>query len=99
MTMSRNFAIGMIVAVIGGALAGQQPAAPAAGGPQPQQGGAQGGRGRGGQTAGGAQGARGGGGGRGTATNPADTYGTADTLFTMPEAGQGGGAGDPTAEQ
>jgi hypothetical protein len=26
-------------------------------------------------------------------------FGTANTLYTMPEAGQGGGAGDPTAEQ
>jgi metallo-beta-lactamase class B len=29
----------------------------------------------------------------------ANTFGTTDTLYTMPEAGQGGGAGDPTAEQ
>ena len=41
------------------------------------------------------------GGRRGAAppTNPADTFGTTDTLFTMPEAGQGSAANDPTAEQ
>jgi metallo-beta-lactamase class B len=94
--MRRNFILGMLVAVIVGVAAAQQAPAPAGGG---QQGAAQGGRGRGGPGAGAAQGARAGGGGRGTASNPADTYGTADTLFTMPEAGQGGGANDPTAEQ
>jgi len=40
------------------------------------------------------------GGQRGNAIgDPANTFGTSDTLYTMPEAGQGGGAGDPTAEQ
>ncbi len=28
-----------------------------------------------------------------------ENFGTTDTLYTMPEAGQGGGAGDPTPEQ
>jgi len=37
-------------------------------------------------------------GGRG-AVPTSGGFGTADTLYTMPEAGQGGGAGDPTAEQ
>lgn len=31
--------------------------------------------------------------------SPNGGFGTMNTLFTMPEAGQGGGAGDPTAEQ
>jgi len=86
--MRRNLILAVLVAAIGGVLSAQQGGTPAGG---PQQGTAQGGRGRGG-----------GGAGRGAAatpTNPADTYGTADTLYTMPEAGQGGGAGDPTAEQ
>jgi metallo-beta-lactamase class B len=51
---------------------------------------------------GGAQAAPGRGGGQrgaATPTNPADTFGTTDTLFTMPEAGQGSAANDPTAEQ
>jgi len=86
--MRRNLILGMLVAVGVGALAAQTPAPPAGGAPQ---GGAPGGRGRGGAQ-GGAQGAP-------QAPNQADTYGTANTLFTMPEAGQGGGAGDPTAEQ
>jgi metallo-beta-lactamase class B len=49
-----------------------------------------------------AQGGRGAGGGRqggAPADNPAGGFGTQNTLYTMPEAGQGGGAGDPTAEQ
>ena len=36
--------------------------------------------------------------GRGAAPDPGG-FGTSNTLYTMPEAGQGGGAGDPTAEQ
>lgn len=42
-----------------------------------------------------AQGRQGGRGGGGAAAQPP----AANTLYTMPEAGQGGGAGDPTAEQ
>jgi len=39
--------------------------------------------------------------GRGSAAGDASAggFGTTETLYTMPEAGQGGGAGDPTAEQ
>ena len=50
----------------------------------------------------GAQGPGGRGAGRGGAgRGQTDTggFGTTNTLFSMPEAGQGGGAGDPTAEQ
>ena len=43
-------------------------------------------------------GGRQGGGGRGSAPDTGG-YGTSNTLYAMPEAGQGGGAGDPTAEQ
>ncbi|MEO8483019.1 MAG: MBL fold metallo-hydrolase [Acidobacteriota bacterium] len=54
------------------------------------------------QTGGARQGAAGGGrqggGGRGAAPEPGG-YGTSNTLYTMPEAGQGGGAGDPTPDQ
>ena len=50
-----------------------------------------------------AQGGRGAGGGArqggAPADNPTGGFGTQNTLYTMPEAGQGGGAGDPTAEQ
>ena len=84
--MRRNLILGMLFALCVGVAAAQQAPAPAGGG---QQGAAQGGRGRG-QGGGAGQGARGGGGGGAAVTNPADTYGTADTLFTMPEAGQGG---------
>jgi len=51
-------------------------------------------QGRGGQAPGARQG------GAGPAPDAAaGGFGTSNTLFTMPEAGQGGGAGDPTAEQ
>ena len=51
-----------------------------------------------------AQGRQGGRGGPGVAggapgDNAAGGFGSQNTLYTMPEAGQGGGAGDPTAEQ
>jgi metallo-beta-lactamase class B len=43
---------------------------------------------------------RGGGrGGGGAPQAPVEGFGTADTLFSMPEAGQGNGANDPTPEQ
>ncbi|MCC6987886.1 MAG: hypothetical protein IT181_02740 [Acidobacteria bacterium] len=68
-------------------------------GPQP----AGGGRAGGPQAGAPAQGARGGGGGRagggGGGAPAAPGFGTTDTLFSMPEAGQGSGAADPTAEQ
>jgi metallo-beta-lactamase class B len=77
------------VAVSVALVAGQQGPAPRGG----REGGAapaEGARGSGGGPAG-----RGGGGGAGGASG----FGTADTLFHMPEAGQGSGANDPTAEQ
>lgn len=77
------FAVGAAVALA--AQAGPQPTAGRQGG-VPAAAPAQGGRAGGG--------ARGGGG-------AADTggFGTTNTLYSMPEAGQGGGAGDPTPEQ
>lgn len=45
------------------------------------------------------QGRGGGRGGGGGGDNTAGGFGTQNTLYTMPEAGQGGGAGDPTAAQ
>src|SRR4030095_11338145 len=87
-TMRRNLMLGMMLAVSAAvaALIAQSSQTPPPGGGG--QGGAQAAPGRGGGQRGAA-----------TPTNPADTFGTTDTLFTMPEAGQGSAANDPTAEQ
>ena len=84
--------VALFMATVLTAQQGQAPAGGARGGGQ----GAGQGRGGGGQGAGQGQGARAGGGGGNQA--PADGFGTTNTLFTMPEAGQGSGANDPSAE-
>ena len=79
-----------VAVALGAALVSAQGAGQ--GGAAQGQGGAR--QGGGGRQGGGA----GGGGGRGAAPDTGG-FGTSNTLYTMPEAGQGGGAGDPTAEQ
>ena len=83
--MRRNVTTAVVVAIFMAAVLGaQQGQAPAGGG-----------RGGGGAQ-GAAQGGRAGGGGANQA--PADGFGTTNTLFTMPESGQGSGANDPSPE-
>lgn len=93
--MKRVLAAGVCAFFGATLLLAQGTAAPPAGqGGGARQGGAagrQGGGARQGGAAGAPQGA-----GRGSA-DPG--FGTTNTLYTMPEAGAGGGAGDPTAEQ
>src|SRR5436190_17256679 len=78
-----NMLVGLFVAVSVALAAQSTPTSPQAG---PPRAGGPGTRGRGAPPA-------------NSPANPTDTFGTVDTLYTMPEAGQGGAANDPTAEQ